>query len=49
MTHCVAGHESYIDTLRKNYGCQDFFLKVSYIVTHKDELFMSFIASVSVL
>ena len=49
MTYCIAGNVNYIDTLHQNYGCHDFFLKVSYIVTQKDELFMSFIANVSLL
>ena len=47
MTHCIAGHVNYIDTIHKNYGCRDFFFKVSYIVADKDEPSMS--ASVSVL
>ena len=49
MTYYIAGHVFYLDILHKNYGCQEFLLNISHNVTNKGELFMSFIASISVV
>jgi len=49
MTRRIDCHVIYLDTLHKNYGCQEFLLKVSHKMNNKGEPFMSFIASISVL
>ena len=45
----IAGHVIYLAVLHKNYGCHEFLLNVPHNITNKCELFMSFIASISVL
>jgi len=37
IMNCIAGHTFYLDTLQKNYKCQDFLLKFTHNVINKYE------------